>query len=169
MRALIFKSCRQQIFIKIFKNKIFHFFFKIIQYPLNGIFHISFCVRVTLNNTKNIKWKRIGRISWKLRYWFHLKSSLELHIKRLMLYLSNAPLKFESKSSFAHMWHLLLWLSDAQHITFTLNRFSVKYRFTFQNLRFFTAKSPSVTHRSVSQENASEKSNNPSSFFPVKL
>ena len=23
------------------------------QYPFNGIFHISFCVRVPLNNTKN--------------------------------------------------------------------------------------------------------------------
>ena len=25
-----------------------------IQYPFNGIFHISFCVRVPLNNTKTI-------------------------------------------------------------------------------------------------------------------
>ena len=39
-----------------------------------------------------IKWKRIGRISWKFWYWFDLISSLELDIKRLMLYLSNAPL-----------------------------------------------------------------------------
>ena len=37
-----------------------------------------------------IKWKRSGRISWKFQYWFHLKSSIELDIKRYMLYLSNA-------------------------------------------------------------------------------
>ena len=36
--------------------------------------------------------KRIGRISWKFRYWFNLRSSIELDIKRKMLYLSNAPL-----------------------------------------------------------------------------
>ena len=53
MRALIVKSCRQQIFIKKLKNKIFHFFFKIIQYPFNGSFQINFYVRVPLNNTKN--------------------------------------------------------------------------------------------------------------------
>ena len=53
MRALILKSCRQQIFIKKLKNLIFHFFFEIIQYPFNGIFHISFCVCVPLNNTQN--------------------------------------------------------------------------------------------------------------------
>ena len=47
-----------------------------------------------------------------------------------------ALLKFKSKSSFAHMWHILLWLSNAHHISFLLNRFSVKYRFTFPILRF---------------------------------
>ena len=31
-----------------------------------------------------IKWKRIGRISWKFRYWFNLKSSIELDIKRVL-------------------------------------------------------------------------------------
>ena len=39
-----------------------------------------------------IEWKRIGRISWKFRYWFDLISSIELDIKRSMLHLSNAPL-----------------------------------------------------------------------------
>ena len=38
------------------------------------------------------KWKCIGRISWKFQYWFNLKSTIELDIKRWMLYLSNAPL-----------------------------------------------------------------------------
>ena len=32
----------------------FPFFFKIIQYPLNGIFQINFYVRVPLNITKTI-------------------------------------------------------------------------------------------------------------------
>ena len=39
-----------------------------------------------------IKWKRIGRISWKFRYLFNLESSTDLDMKELMLYLSNAPL-----------------------------------------------------------------------------
>ena len=39
--------------------------------------------------------------------------------------------KFESKSSFSHMWHILLWLSDTHHISFLLNQFS------FQILRGF--------------------------------
>ena len=30
------------------KNKILHVFFKIIQYPFNGIFQINFCVPVPL-------------------------------------------------------------------------------------------------------------------------
>ena len=48
-----------------------------------------------------------------------------------------AWLKFESKSSFAHMWRMLLWLSDAHHISFLLNRFSVRYRFPFPILHFW--------------------------------
>ena len=36
------------------EKKNFHFFFKIIQYPLNGIFQINFYVRVPLNITKTI-------------------------------------------------------------------------------------------------------------------
>ena len=41
-----------------------------------------------------IKWKRIGRISWNFRHWFDFKSSIDLDIKRQMLYLSNAPFTF---------------------------------------------------------------------------
>ena len=54
LRALILKSRRQQIFIKKLKNKFFHFFFKIMQYPFNGFFQIKFLVRLTLNDTKTI-------------------------------------------------------------------------------------------------------------------
>ena len=39
-----------------------------------------------------IKLKCIGRISWSFWYWFDLKSSIELDIKK-MLYLSSAPLR----------------------------------------------------------------------------
>ena len=83
------------------------------------------------------------------------------------------------------MWHILLWLSGAHHISFLLNRYSVIYRFPFPILGcfffffffglvlfcfvlffvcfcFFTAKSP---QRSVSQENTYKKSKNRSSFF----
>ena len=41
-----------------------------------------------------IKWKCIGRISWNFRYWFYFKSSIELDIKRYMLYFSNTPLMY---------------------------------------------------------------------------
>ena len=58
---------------------------------------------------------------------------------------------------------------DYYHILFLLNQFSVKYRLPFPNMRFFIAKSPSVTQRSVSQENAYKKSKNPSPFFRKTL
>ena len=44
-----------------------------------------------------IKWKRVGRISWNFRCWSNLKSSIELDIKRQMLYLSNASLNYLHK------------------------------------------------------------------------
>ena len=34
------------------------------------------------------------------------------------------------------MWHISLWLSDAHHISFLLNQFSVKYTFSFPILHF---------------------------------
>ena len=47
-----------------------------------------------------IKWTRIGRLSWKFRYRFNLKFSIEFDIiKRWMLYLSNAPLDLRGKKS----------------------------------------------------------------------
>ena len=56
-----------------------------------------FCVWDTLKMmlfTKYlIEWKRIGRIWWKLWFWFNLQSSLQLDMKRQMLYLSNTPLR----------------------------------------------------------------------------
>ena len=51
-----------------------------------------------------IKWKRIGRISWKVGYWFYLKSFMELDIKRNMLYLSNAPLKYIFPMDLTTQW-----------------------------------------------------------------
>ena len=61
--------------------------------------------------------------------------------------------------------YVRLWITTAHHISFLLNRFSVKNRFPFPTLRFLTVKSPqSVTKRSVSQENAFKKSKNPSVF-----
>ena len=39
-----------------------------------------------------VEWKHIAWINWKFLYWFHLKSSMELDVKKMMLYLSNAPL-----------------------------------------------------------------------------
>ena len=52
------------------------------------------------------------------------------------------------------------------YISFLLNRFSFEYRFPFVILNFFTVKSPGVTQRLVSQENAFKKEQkNPSVFF----
>ena len=62
------------------------------------------------------------------------------------------------------MWHLCLWLSAANHISFLPNRFSVKCKFLFPIL-LLTVKSPTVTQRSVSQENAFKKNKNLSAFF----
>ena len=45
-------------------------------------------------------------------------------------------------------------ISAVHHISFLLDRFSVKYRFPFPVVLFFTLKSPIVTQRSVSQGNA---------------
>ena len=62
-----------------------------------------------------IKWKYFDRISWKFQYWFNLKSTMELDVKRLMSYLSNAPLtsckckwevnwNFENKLFFVYLF-----------------------------------------------------------------
>ena len=56
-------------------------------------------------------------------------------------------------------------MSAAHNISFLLDQFLVKYRFSFPILLFFTVKSPTVTQRSVSQENAFKKSKNPSPFL----
>ena len=39
-------------------------------------------LKVMLFTKYLIKWKRIGRISWKFWYWFNSKSSVELDVKR---------------------------------------------------------------------------------------
>ena len=44
-----------------------------------------------------------------------------------------ASIKSESKIL---LWHILLWLFDAHHISSLLNRFPVKYRFLFPIVRF---------------------------------
>ena len=62
-------------------------------------------------------------------------------------------------------WHSnIWWLSTAHHVSFLLNQFSVQCRFPFPIL-FFIVKSPSVTQRSVSQDNAFKKSKYPSAFL----
>ena len=43
-----------------------------------------------------IKWKRIGRISWKFRYWFNLKFSVELDTKKIDVILVQCPFKSET-------------------------------------------------------------------------
>ena len=58
-----------------------------------------------------------------------------------------------------------LWFSPAQEILFLPNQFLVKYRIRFLNFVFFSEKSPSVSQRSVSQENAFKKNQNPPAFL----
>ena len=63
------------------------------------------------------------------------------------------------------MTHIIVIICS-QHISFLLNRFSVKYIFPFPFFCFcFFVKSPSVTQRSVSHENAFKKSKNRRWFF----
>ena len=58
-------------------------------------------LKVMLFTKYLIKWKLVDRISWKFRYWINRKFSVELDIKRWMLYLSNAPLNiYQEKKDF---------------------------------------------------------------------
>ena len=74
----------------------------------------------------------------------------------------SASLQFESKNPFEHnMTHIISIICRTPHFVF-----SDKYRFLFIILRvFLTVKSPSLTQRSVSQENAFKKSKYPSPYF----
>ena len=56
------------------------------------------------------------------------------------------------------------WLSTTHYILFLLNWFSVKNRF-LSNFCVFIIKSPGITQRSVSQENALKKSKTHHRFF----
>ena len=71
-------------------------------------------------------------------------------------YWQKSKLKKKShyNSSFAQMWHILLWLSTAPSFCFYLIDFQLSTDFPLQVCVFFNAKSPSVTQRSISKENA---------------
>ena len=58
-----------------------------------------------------------------------------------------------------------------KHSTFRFNLidFQLNTNFPSPNSAFFTVKSPSVTQRSVSQENAYKKSLNPSPFLHITI
>ena len=55
-------------------------------------------------------------------------------------------------------------IRSTAHFVSTLSIFSY-IKISLSNFAFFTVKSPSVTQRSVSQENAYKKSENPSPFL----
>ena len=76
---------------------------------------------IMLKNNAFCEYVKFGVISWKFD-----------------ILLITALLKFESKIPFAHVWHVSFWLSAAHHISYLLNRFSLKYGFSFQILRVFT-------------------------------
>ena len=65
------------------------------------------------------------------------------------------------------MTHMIVMICPTSHLVFNKSFFFlVKDRFPCPILRgFFTVKSPSVTQRLVSQENAFKKSKNPLPFF----
>ena len=56
------------------------------------------------------------------------------------------------------MWHILLWLSAAHQICFYFIDFQLNVQIFLPNFAFFTVKSPNVTQKLVSQENAFKKS-----------
>ena len=51
-------------------------------------------LKMTLFTKYLIKWKRIGRISWKFRYWFNWKSSIEQDTKKMDVILIQCPFKY---------------------------------------------------------------------------
>ena len=65
--------------------------------------------------------------------------------------------------------HVLLIKSSAQQILFLPSQIKVNYRFPFPILRCFSAISPSVTQRSVSQENIFKKNKHPSPFLQENI
>ena len=83
---------------------------------------------------------------------------------KIWYFVYNCLNKVWISKSFCSMTHIIV-IFVAHHISFLPNRFSVKHKFTFPILSFFTVKSPSVTQRSVSQENAFKKSKKQSPFF----
>ena len=93
----------------------------------------------------SLPWNLWGRSSWSKKIQLYLKNydfceyvtfgAISWKIDILQV---TAWLKFKSKSSFAYMWHILLWLSATHHISFLLNRFTVEYRFPFPILRLLT-------------------------------
>ena len=86
---------------------------------------------------------------------------------KIWYFVITAQLKFESKNPFPHK---LCDTYDCDYLPHTTFRF---YLIDFQLNKdspsqfggFFTVKSPNVTQRSVSQENAFKKEQNPSLFF----
>ena len=76
--------------------------------------------------------------------------------------------KFESENSL-HAWHVT-HICSSVIIFSTVNFISMKLIFSYytdlpSNFAFFSAKSLSITVRSVSQENAFKKSKDPSHFL----
>ena len=84
---------------------------------------------------------------------------------KLLYFVNNCLVKFESRNPFAHVWYVSLWLSAAHNFSFLLNWFSIKCKFPFPNFEFFTIKTPSVTQRLVSHKNAFKKSKNLSALL----
>ena len=76
----------------------------------------------------------------------------------------------ESKSSFAHVWHILLWLSDAHHILFLLKYFTSDTDFPSQFYVFLTQNHQALLK---DQDGISRKwfwkEQKPVAFFFVKL
>ena len=53
-----------------------------------------------------IKRQRIDRISWKFRYWFNLKSSVEYDIKKIDVILVQCPFKYFAVDKIASFCHI---------------------------------------------------------------
>ena len=74
------------------------------------------------------------KYTWKIKIF--VKCEIWGNIVKIWYFVNNCLIEARIKNSFAHVWHIYFWLSEAQHILFQLNRFSVKYRFPFPILRF---------------------------------
>ena len=152
----------------------------------SGVFKVDAFLRLkhTLTAHNWQKWKSIyiphmslplnlqGRSGWSKKFQLYFQNyefcenvkfgAISLKIDILHI---SACLKFESKSSFAHMWHTIIVIIWRTPLSFQLNRFSVKYRFPFPILCFLPQNHLALLKDRFLKKMLLKRTKKPSSFF----